>query len=417
MDGKQLLTKKGFVFIIVAIIGIFLLYGCIQTNIETGGVIKKNETGKNITDNATNGNLTNITNQTLPKTCEEMTEGKVECLIKRAYDNNNLNDCELIKTTENIENKEINYQNCILKISELNYSYCLNLNESERDSCLRASAEKFGDDACKLINNQSLRSECLLRNYDVECRKINDSYERNICDAIKKKNSSSCELMPSQLQKDECYMNYSLTFMTDECGKISSEGIRTACKSIVLNNLQCGLIELDQVKDYCYKYYAIYSSSCSWCNVIGTVTEKDDCYKRCSIRAQTSSFCNQLSTETNRDNCYWNYAIAKNDVQSCDKIKLIMLKKNCVQNVAKSNLMPSECEILLNTTSLSGKEVADCYLQVIATNNVTFENCMKMNDGYYKDQCIYMAIKRDKLATDYCAYILDSALRKECEKL
>ncbi|MEM3654848.1 MAG: hypothetical protein QXO60_02850 [Candidatus Micrarchaeia archaeon] len=412
IEGKTIDKKMriGIFMLLVALLSLIFLYGCIEKNVETGPIIKKNETNLNQTNQTLPGNETN---QTIPKKCEDLLFGKEKCIIERAYNNNDIEDCEIL-SKEEFDQKY--YVECISKLSEYNYSYCNKLNGSEKDLCFRNAAAKFGDSACNMIQNSTLRNDCLLRDYAEECKKLNDSYLLNICNAIAKSDASLCEKMATQLQKDECYLNYSISLSENRCEMISNLGIKTACESIIYKNVQCGTIENTQIKDYCYQYYSIYTSSCSWCNVISGINYKDDCYQKCAIRAGDMNFCKELSTEQKRDSCYWDYAITSKNVDGCDKIKTIMLKKVCVQNVAKANAMPSECEILLNTSSLTRKDVSDCYLQVIAGSKVSFENCLRMNDGYYKDQCIYMAIKREQLATDYCAYIIDNSLRNECMK-
>ncbi|MCX8202215.1 MAG: hypothetical protein N3G74_00165 [Candidatus Micrarchaeota archaeon] len=405
------MKKNNIVFVVFVLFALIFLYGCIEKSVETGPVIKKNETHNQTGQDV---NASNQTNQTLPTRCEDLLIGKERCIIERAYNNMNIDDCELLLSTSP-ESKSY-YVECVSKLSSYNYSYCSKLDSLDADMCYKNASSKFGDSACNMINNLSIRRDCLLRDYAEECKQINDTYKLNICNSVAKRNSSYCEKMPSQLQKDECYMNYSITLSENKCPQISSVGIKTACESILAKNVQCGGLENVQVKDYCYQYYAMYSSSCSWCGVIQTATYKDDCYQKCTAKVGEMNFCREISTEQKRDSCYWDYAMTNLDVAACNEIKTIMLKKTCVQNVAKLNAMPSECEILLNTTSLTRKDVSDCYIQVIAGSQVSFENCIKMNDGYYKDLCINMAIKRERLATDYCAYILDEALKNECMK-
>jgi hypothetical protein len=101
-------------------------------------------------------------------------------------------------------------------------------------------------------------------------------------------------------------------------------------------------------------------------------------------------------------------------VSACDQIKLKSLKRVCAEDVAKREGKPSDCEMLLGTYGMTQGDVSFCYLNVIATVNVTFENCRMMSDGYYEDTCINNAIQRDNLSRDYCAYIVDDALKRTC---
>jgi len=401
--------------IFTIVLGLFM-YGCIQNQTEIGGIIKKN-----ITKNETNMTIPPVTNETKNETqikaCEELTTGKEECLIQRAYDHNNINDCKALLAITSDEKYNTNqYIKCIKTIAQLNYSYCSEINEIyERDSCFNSVVNRFGDAVCYMIENETVKKNCLLREYVANCR-LDDEYKRNICNAIATSNAAFCERMQTQLQKDECYLNYSISKRENKCSNISSEGIRLACQSIMNDNIICSTSSIIQIQDFCYQYYSVYTSSCNWCDVINGTNYKDNCYKLCTLNTNSSSYCSRISTETKRDECYFNFAISKNDVLSCDKIVGTLSKKTCVQKVALADAKPNECEILLNTKSFSLKEISDCYLQVVAGSKVSFENCQAMKDGYYKDQCIYLAIKREGLATDYCAFILDSSLRNMCEK-
>ncbi|MCS7109745.1 MAG: hypothetical protein NZ903_03040 [Candidatus Micrarchaeota archaeon] len=405
------MVDNKIILIVLAIFCLIFVFGCIEKGVETGPVIKKNETKNKTLEEV---NVSNGTNLTIPTKCEDLLVGKEKCIIERAYNNNNIEDCELLLEISP-ENKSY-YVECVSKLSYYDYNYCSKLELPIADECYMAAAAKFGDSACNMINNSSVRKDCLLRDYKEECRKLNGTYERNVCNAVAQRNSSYCEKISSANQKDECYLNYSLTLSEDKCSKISNLGMRTACESLLTKNVQCGSLGDIYSKDYCYQYYAVYSSSCSWCNVIQTQTYKDDCYKRCVLIAKEMQFCNEISTEHKRDECYLEYSLLAKDVRGCNEIVLLMKKRFCVERVAKSNAMPSECETLLNTTAFSKRDVTNCYLIVIAESQVSFQNCIKMNDGYYRDLCIDMAIKRERLATDYCEYILDEALKNECKK-
>jgi len=415
MENAKVLYKNLKYLVIITIFIGMLMYGCIQNQTQTSAVIKKNTTDNTTTTIPTITNETN--NETATKTCEELTSGIEECLIQRAYENNNINDCNILLNITEDENYNNNqYIKCINKIAQNNYTYCSKINNTnERDKCFNSLANKFGDSVCYMIENETFKNNCILREYVESCR-FEDLYKRNICNAIATSNASFCERMSTQLQKDECYLNYSISKKENRCNNISSEGIRIACESIINRNVLCSTISSVQKQDYCYQYYSVYTSSCSWCDVINGTNYKDNCYKLCTLNSNSSTYCSKISTENKRDVCYFDFAITKRDILSCDKIVTLMNKRVCVQKVALANAKPNECEILLNTKSFSMKEVSDCYLQVVAGSNVSFENCQAMKDGYYKDQCIYMAIKREELATDYCAFILDSSLRKLCEK-
>ncbi len=397
--------KMNKLMLVAALVFTVLLFGCIGPNVEGNGVIKKNGT------NMTNGTIpSNGTNQTLPTRCEEMTSGKEACIIQRAYNNNYIYDCYLLDGEY--------FEQCINKISDLNYSYCMKLgNSTSMDNCLMNVVARFGDNACEMITNETLRTNCLLRDYTEECRNISNLFARTVCNAIAKANASFCSDLDDSTQKDDCYLDYSFTRNENECENIANLGKKTACKDLVLNQTTCGSLTNIQIQANCYLYYAAYMKECSWCDPIGDITYKNNCYEKCAIETNNMAVCARVSSELDRDNCYWNYAKATLDVDACQMIKIISFEKTCTQQIALANAKPAECDNMKDTTGLSQTDISACYMAVITGAEVSFDNCVAMNDAYMEDICIYNAIKRDGISTDYCAYIKDNALREECLKL
>lgn len=398
------MENKTMLLLTVILIASMLVFGCIGTSVEGNGVIKKNET------NMSNGGDANGTNATIPARCEDMTTGRENCLIQRAYNNNYIYDCYLLDGEY--------FEQCIAKISELNYTYCTKLSNSTGiDGCLMNVVGQFGDDACDMITNETLKTSCLLRDYTETCRNITDPYMRTVCNAVAKADASFCSDLDNSTQMNDCYLNYSITRNENACGNITNLGKKTACEDMVLNQTTCGTLTNTQIQANCYLYYATYKRECSWCDPIGDITYKNDCYEKCAIATTTMSVCSRASTELERDNCYWDYAKSTGDVNACEKIKINSFEKTCVQQIALANAKPAECDVMKNTSGITQTDVSACYLAVITGAQVSFDNCVAMEDAYLEDTCIYNAIKRDGISTDYCAYIRDNALRAECLKL
>jgi len=402
---------KRLVFLVAFFVAGFMLFGCLEY-INGGrtvpGVHKINQTG-----NATNQTVVNETNQTAivtPKACEDLTVGKEDCIIERAFNNNRYSDCQKLNGSE--------YTRCVYKLAEISYSNCLRFTNSEdADNCLLNMTSKYGAVVCKNVVNQTKKDDCGVLSVSPDCRSITEVDERFGCDAIAKNNESVCEESVDETGHDSCYLEFSQK-KRDVCAQIDNEGIRAACNGLLKNNTSpCSAItSASLIRDNCYKTYAEESADCSVCNSVVDSVYKDNCFVDCAVENSNPSVCAESDNEQKADSCYWQYAVKAGNVSACNPIKLISLKRVCVEEVAKKEGKPNDCEMLLGTYGLTQGDVSFCYLNVIATTNVTFENCRMMNDGYYEDTCISNAIKRDNLSRDYCAYIMDDTLKATCFK-
>jgi len=403
------MDKRLVVFVALMAAGL-LLFGCLEY--ISGG---KNVTGVhkvNQTVNVTNQTAVNETNQTAvtPKACEDLITGKEDCVIERAFSNNRYSDCQNLNGSW--------YTRCVYKLAEISYSNCLRLTNSEdADDCLINISARSGDIACQSVINVTKKDNCILQSVNVNCRSVADIYDRYVCDAVANDNESICEKETDHTGHDNCYLDFSLQ-KRDVCSLISNEGVRVACAGLLSNNPgQCaGITSATLIKDNCYKYYALKSRRCSVCSSVIDSIYKDDCYVDCAMESDNPSACADSSNEQKADNCYWQYAVKASNISACNQIKLTSLKRVCAEEVAKKEGKPSDCEMLLGTYGLTQGDVSFCYLSVVATMNVTFENCRMMSDGYYEDTCINNAIQRDNLSRDYCAYIVDDSLRAACSK-
>ena len=400
---------KQLVFFITIIAAGLFLFGCLEY-INGGktvpGVHKVNQTG-NETINQT---ATNETNQTVitPKACEDLAIGKEDCVIERAFNNNRYSDCQKLNGSW--------YTQCVYKLAEISYSNCLRLaNSEDADDCLINVSAKSGDIACQSVVNATKKENCVIQSVNVDCRPITDVYDRYVCDAIANNNESICERESDHTSHDNCYLDFSLQ-KRDVCSIIDNEGMRIACIGLLSNNSgQCaGITSATLIRDNCYTYYALKKGECQLCGAVIDSIYKDNCYVDCAMENDNPSACAYSNNEQKTDSCYWQYAVKASNISSCDLIKLKSLKKVCAEDVAKKEGKPSDCEILLGTYGLTQGDVGFCYLNVVATVNVTFENCRLMNDGYYEDTCINNAIRRDNLSRDYCAYIVDDGLKAAC---
>ncbi|VVB73208.1 Uncharacterised protein [uncultured archaeon] len=404
------MDNKSIIFMTLIAAGL-LLFGCLEF-INGGksipGVIKVNQTG-----NETNQTTVNETNQTpvvTPKACEDMTVGMEGCIIQRAFNNNRYSDCQKLNGSW--------YTECVYKLAEISYSNCLRLASSdEADDCLINASSKAGDIACKSVINATKKDECILQTVSVDCRQIADDYNRYVCDAIASNNESICEKQADHTGHDNCYLDFSMR-KRNVCNLIDNEGMRVACIGLLSNNSgQCaGITSATLIRDNCYSYYALKSGNCALCGSAVDSIYKDNCYVDCAVANNNSAACALSNDEQKADNCYWQYAVKAGNESACDPIKLKSMKRVCAEDVAKATGRPNACEIMIGTYGLTQGDVAFCYLNVIATVNVTFENCRLMNDAYYEDTCINNAIQRDNLSRDYCAYVVDDSLKASCFK-
>lgn len=384
-----------------------MLFGCLSGPTTKPNVVNVSNQTQNI--NQTSSNETNMTNQTVATpTCESLTTGMENCIINRAYENNQYSDC--------LELNGSYYLQCVNHLAELSYSNCLHFNNSvDTDNCLVNSSAKFGDIACQEVTNASRKEDCILQTISPNCRSITNDTVRYECDAVSKDNVSICTKLSASSDQDNCYVYFSMR-KENNCSLVSNGGIRVACTALLENDSsRCqSIVPASVITDNCYKTYALYSSNCSVCKSVMDSVYKDDCFVGCALANNESSQCANAVNEQKADNCYWHYAVNTASLAQCDLIKLISLKSVCVNSVAIENSKPSDCELMLNTYGLTGSDVQSCYLNVLANTNTTLENCQLMNDGYYTDICINNVIHRENLTRDDCGYIKDSALKNSC---
>lgn len=403
--------NKSLIFLITVVIAGSLLFGCLEYINGNKTVPEVHKT--NQTENKTNQTIANGTNQTavvITKTCEDLGVGKEDCIIQRAFDNNRYSDCQLLNGS--------GYTRCVYNLAQVSYSNCLYLaNSSDADDCLLNVTPEYGAAVCKNVVNQTKKDNCEMLSVSPDCRSITDNDGRLICDAIAKNNESICDGSLGSTGQDNCYLEFSIR-KRDVCSNIGNEGVRAACNGLLENSTNpcSAIISAPVIRDNCYKTYANKSADCSICSLVTDSIYKDDCFVNCAVENNDSSACASSSNEQKADNCYWQYAIKVNNLSACDQIRLNSLKRVCVGDVAESEGKPGDCELIINTYGLTQLDVSNCYLDAITTVNVTFDNCRTMSEGYYKDICINNAIRRDNLSRDYCAYIMDSALKAACSK-
>jgi len=392
--------------IIAVICAVALLFGCIGTQPTPGN--RTNTT--NITTNIT-ANVTNQTNETpviAPKSCEELTTGKESCIIQRAFDNNRYSDCMLLNGSY--------YSECVYTLAEISYGNCLYFSSSDAaDDCLLNVTVRYGSVVCKNVINQTKQDECKVLSISPGCRQLTEEDERLSCDAVAKNNDSVCDSASGGDIRDDCYLEFSMK-KSDSCNKISNEGVKVACDGLVQHNTSscAGITSASLIKDNCYKTYAEESGNCSMCNSVRDIIYKDNCFVDCATENNDYASCAGSSNEQKADNCYWQYSVKIGNVSVCDMVKTKSLRRLCIEQVAIRNMKPSECERIPNIYGYSQADVGVCYLDVIATTNVTIDNCRLMSDGYSEDTCINNAIKRDNLFRGNCTYIQDATLKSAC---
>jgi hypothetical protein len=402
---------KKIIFLIMFIAAGLFLFGCLDY-IKGGKTVvdvhKVNQTG-NETTNQTAVNETNQTTVT-PKACEDLAVGKEDCIIGRAFNNNRYSDCQMLNGSW--------YTQCVYKLAEISYVNCLRLiNSEEADDCLVNISAKAGDIACQDVINATKKDNCIIQSLNVDCRSIANIYDRYVCNAIANNNEAICEKESDHTGHDSCYLEFSIK-KRNVCDQIDNEGIRMACIGLLSNNSgQCAEItSATLIRDNCYKTYAEKGADCSLCSNVMDSVYKDDCFVECAVENSNPSACAYSNEEQKADNCYWQYAVKTKNISYCNQIKLKSLIRVCAEDIAKAESKPSDCNIILGVYGLTQKDLSNCYLDTVTLTNVSFTNCQLMNEDYIKDQCTNMAIKRDAMSTDYCAYIADDGLKAACFK-
>ncbi len=395
---------KKYLLVSIIVIAIFV-FGCL----EIGG--QRNVTG--IKKTVANETITNITlpNVTKVASCEELLIGKDECLIERAYKNNNINDCRQLKNDS--------FKQCIYRIAERSTQYCSLLDEiSAIDNCYFNISTKVGDQVCSYIVNSSKKETCTLQFVSEACRSVKNESDRYICDAIAKNSAEICNKSPL---KDTCYLKFSKS-VSDKCSLIENTGLKLACTGILTNTTTGCSTVVGVLRDNCIRTIATETSNCALCeNVIDSVY-KDGCFSDCAIAAKDSKQCSKPSDEQKRDNCYYNYALANNDEITCKEVRLLSLLKFCVEKVSINKAAPASCEAMLVEPRIGGTptqgEVNTCYYAVMGQSNVSATACISIssNSTSTKEQCIYSYAKRT-LDTSFCSSISDSSLMQACQNL
>jgi len=396
-----------FFFTTIVLI-VLLLFGCVEW---IGG---KNETvfvkrQKPTEPNELVENITNITNVSKVTICEELETDAEECILERAFTNNNISDCFILKNfTMNDTLNDLWFRDCLMKLATKNLAACSYLNDTNSiDDCYFYASRAYEDSVCDRIINITKKETCKLEFVSEECRSF-AQFERYLCDAIKKDNEAICV---KSGQYDYCLLEFSIQ-AHDVCSEITNKGMREGCKAILeKSDNRCSSLD-NAADDLCYKIYATKRGECASCSKISATIDswRDDCYSTCAVVANNSFYCSQLSTEIKRDNCYLSFASNRTDVTVCKKIKMKSLMKLCYERVAVAAIDPTICD------NLEAMDKSNCYVKVFSLPNLTYNSCIKMTPSYDRDTCIFSVVKNTHEIT-YCESIADSSLKEYCRQL
>lgn len=399
------------IMIIVAVIGTaLLLFGCLGTvpggTAVPGGTNDTNQNGANVTNATTN--LINQTPVIMATACENLTAGREDCIIRRAFDNDNYSDCLRLNGSF--------YTECVYKLAGISYSSCLYLKSSNAaDDCLLNMTSMYGLAVCNNVINKTKKEECVVLSVAPNCSSLANPDEMISCDAIAKNNESICDKSGNDTDRDNCYLGFSLR-KRDVCKDIGNEGVSSACVGLLNNSTSyCAAITSGTViRDNCYKTYAEESGNCSLCTSVLDSVYKDDCFVGCAVDNDECVQCAGSSDEQKSNNCYWQCSVDEDNISFCSPITLYALSSLCMEQIATNDVNPSECNGISKIYGYSESDVASCYLDILTATNVSLSNCKLMDSGYDKDLCINEAIRHGNLSKDNCAYIADDALKSSC---
>lgn len=391
-------SSSAVVSVLAVAVLALLLFGCVEWLDERNVTVFVQRPKLPVIEN-----VTNVTNVTVPVNvtleCEELETGVEDCIVERAFANDNVSDCLRLNGSY--------LTICIVKLATKNLAACTYLNDTAAvDDCYFRVSRAYEDSVCERIVNLTKREECKLSFVSEGCMTL-PLFDRYLCDAIEKDNEGLCV---KSGDNDRCLLRFSIQ-SRDVCSQITSRGMREGCSAILeRSDARCGALA-DAADDLCYMTYATELGECASCDKIDVIDSwKDDCYKACAVVADNYIFCSKLSTETKRDNCYLDFASQKASVPACGKIIMKMLTKLCYERVAVAAADPTVCDNLEIT------ERSRCYVKVFAVPALTYESCMKMSTSYDRDTCIFSVVKSTK-DTTYCDSIMDAGLKSYCKTI
>jgi hypothetical protein len=276
-------------------------------------------------------------------------------------------------------------------------------------NCLLANAKmEKSEEICRLIENDSMRAECL-KAVLPPCMLILDESKRALCFAVEKGNPSLCT-------NDWCLFEYAKN-KTDPsaCGLISQEFARYACTAIVKGEISiCSLSEKEPLRDACYMNYSIETGTPSGCDLATAGSSyANSCYLHFAVKYNDAKYCKKPLQEGQRDECYSDFAKLTANASACSKVINTLNKLGCYRAAAIWNRMPSLCNDIETAIGMR-----DCYAASILYVDAgpLPSDCKNVKNDDWRNKCYYIAAIKENNGT-YCEFASDGPDKEECNKI
>lgn len=234
------------------------------------------------------------------------------------------------------------------------------------------------------------------------------------------RDSSICEIIQSEIYKDECYNDVGI--LTNDI---------ELCKKMVSRLWRSG-------KGLCFKKIAVNLTDEKICEHISDEGQRDGCYRDVASITKSETTCEKIIPEWSRkecikdsrgfppecwgkDYCIIDYAEQYEDSEVCDLIHRELIREGCRSKVA---VLTNNINLCREITSGVGWQTRDLCFKTIAINLADETICKHISDTgkpspqsqyIFKDKCYDEIAELTKHKT-VCDKITNEKLREECIK-